>query len=215
MSEQLDPHIASLDSAGVASDETIDAIAVLEQMQAEKDANPHGFPPGVTGDLAPPEKGPNGEEVPCRFIKLKVPLNITDQTVVACWQMGQAAVFNAKRGTMSIMFPHQTKGADGKMVESIAKLDVVLVKAEDVQRILRLATITHDANMAFLQAQNNPADAVSAAMNATRMKDNAARDMTAQAQGQAAGILLGTDADIKKIKAQTPKAKLNEKIQGG
>jgi hypothetical protein len=146
----------------------------------------------VTGDPAPPIKTPNGQEIPARFVKMRVPNFMTNQTVYTAMSMGTQAVQNAEKGVVTIVFPNVTKGTDGKAVASLEQFSMLTFEGEDIHRLLRVANAIHSANLKMWEEQKDPKTAVGAAKRARTIKDNMERDIAAKVEGSGGGIVLAT-----------------------
>ena len=144
----------------------------------------------VTGEAAPPIKTPDGKEIPARFIKMRVPNFMTNQTVYTAMSMGSQAVQNAEKGVVTIMFPNVTKGPDGKPVASLEQFSMLTFEGEDIHRLLRVANAIHEANLKMWKEQKDPKTAVGAPQRAKAAKDNMVRDIAAKVDGKAGGIVI-------------------------
>ena len=82
---------------------------------------------------------------------------------------------------------------DGRVVTGMKKADVLVTSGKDIQRLLTLAKVTSERNLDTIRRQQagaDPIDAATAGVTNDLAKDNVATDLTAQAKGQAGGIVI-------------------------
>jgi len=158
---------AALETAGVAQNEpTVEADASLE--------------------------GPTATSNGMREARIRVPVNVTDEQLAAAAQIGSAVIEGTVRGLAFLFFPIINKGQDGNQQHSVGQAVVPLANKMDVDRLLHLAQTIAKVNTDAAQKIKTRGEVARLAIqkDANRVKDNAARDLTAKAQGQAGGIIV-------------------------
>jgi hypothetical protein len=130
-----------------------------------------------------------------RDFVIKVPATVPDELVRLAVNIGQMVTEAISSGAMVLLFPQVMKDEKGNARRVIGHAIVPITNNSDVVRMVKLAEVTGKANEAVIQAMHakaKPGEGIIAAANAETIKDNAARELTAQANGQPGGIIIPT-----------------------
>jgi len=127
-----------------------------------------------------------------RDVIIKVPLHVTDQQVDMAISMGSIAVEAIAHGGLIMFFPQSIRAENGERRQAIGHARMPILNGSDVQRVVRLVSVIGTENTKVLEAQSRgvSGDHLTTAISAENTKDNATRDLTAQAQGHAGGIII-------------------------
>lgn len=129
------------------------------------------------------------EEPAIREIILRVPAAVPDERVQAALHIGQDALEGSQRGLATLLFPTRNPQTGEPMV---GRAIVPLLAQKDIDRLLKLCQAIGDANQKAAQRvqAEGPVALLAAQREAEQAKDNAARDLTARAEGRAGGIII-------------------------
>jgi hypothetical protein len=83
-------------------------------------------------------------------------------------------------------FPNVQAGPDGKPMNVIGKAEMIISKAEDIQRVLNVIKVINDINRAIADMANRPADLLTATVEGKKAKDEVVRQAIQEAGGQPA-----------------------------
>lgn len=157
------------------------AEAGLEQSEVSVDPDARIVPPQAAQTAQPAQPA-------LREVVIRVPADVSDERVQIALNMGRDAVELATRGFAILLFP--TKSAQTTQ-PLLGRTVIPLMNCKDIDRLLQLAKAIGDANAnAIKRLQAEPVAALAIRRDAERQKDNASRDLCAQAQGQAGGIII-------------------------
>ena len=137
--------------------------------------------PFQDSQLAPP--GP-----PMRDLAIRIPASVPDEAVQMAMEIGNAVLAAIGSGQAVIMFPNATRDAQGQVQQSIGQFRVLLHKLSDVQKLQQLGNTINQVNSRIREAQT-PSDELSLKVSGEKAKDNALRQLSAQAQGRRSGIV--------------------------
>ena len=123
-----------------------------------------------------------------------MPLTVSDEQVEMAVQMGSMSVNTIMAGGLQMFFPTIVAGPDGQKRQSIGQVQMPIASNADVQRIVGLASVIGRLNMerAKAAASGVAGAQLNAAITGENIKDNATRELTAQAEGRAGGIIVAT-----------------------
>lgn len=134
------------------------------------------------------------EPVPPAFrsVTIQVPPSVTDEHVEMAIQMGSMSVNTILSGGVQMFFPTMVAGPDGQKCRSIGQVQVPISSPRDIQRLVGLANVIGQLNteQAKAAASGRVGAHVEAAITSENTKDNATRELTAQAEGRAGGIII-------------------------
>ena len=127
-----------------------------------------------------------------RDFVIKVPQMVPDGIVRLAVNIGQMVTDAIANGAMVLLFPQVVTDDKGNARRVVGHCVVPIQTHSDVLRMLKLAEITGKANEAVQNAleHGQPGDGIIAAAHAETRKDNAVRDLSAKAQGQAGGVII-------------------------
>ncbi len=118
-------------------------------------------------------------------VTIRVPQTVSDQLVHLAWQIGYSIIHRIHHGLVVINFasvgPHPKTG---QQVPTIGKFEMVVAKPEDVQRLIKLATIINEQNSKVAAAASRPVELLGATIEATKVKDEALRQLSSEAGGE-------------------------------
>lgn len=158
----IDPNVKPIEP--VESSATA-PVQEVEQQEAEPQEDPsHGQTP-----------------VPMKKIEVVVPDAIPAQIVNLAISVGMEALQQINAGRMMIFFPELQNDEDGKPTASIGKYAMLVLKPEDIQRVIRLSDNISKLNMATLKQRQagNMVDALAVNVHAEKAKDQAERNANA------------------------------------
>jgi len=132
------------------------------------------------------------ETVELRDITIKVPKVVPDEAVKLAFQAGQMTVEAVQQSVVVFFFPQVAKDDKGNARRMLGHALMPIINQSDILRILKLMEVTSHSNESVMTAMHSgqPGAGVIAAANAETVKDNAARDLTAKAEGKPGGIIV-------------------------
>ena len=122
-----------------------------------------------------------------RDVVIKVPVSVSDNQVNNAIRLGILASNVVQSGMMFLAWPALVKTPQGQEAAVIQQTIMPIFDKKDVDRVLQLVKVIGETNVA---AAKNGADALSTSIAGGKVKDNAARDLTGQAEGNSGGIII-------------------------
>lgn len=134
---------------------------------------------------------PQPEEPPFREVTIRVPAHVGDERVRMGLNIGADVLEGVTQGVAVIYFPHVAQ-KDGKPTQALGRAVVPLLSRKDVERLLKLAEVIGRENAKAVKRMEaeGQVGAIAASRDAETAKDNAARDLIAQAEGRSGGIII-------------------------